>query len=73
MKNLIETFVKSWIAERIKKHGLKMGVFVIAWFFIGHFVIPPLVATLGHWEYSWITYTPIDEIILFPIAYAILK
>ncbi len=69
MKKIIE----NWMIQNIKKYGLKMGIFVIAWFVIGNFVIPPLVASLGHWEFAWITYTPIDEIILFPIAYAVLK
>ena len=73
MKNQIENFIRNWVLEKIKKYGLKMGCFVIAWFLIGNFVIPPLIASLGHWEYAWITYTPIDEIILFPIAYAVLK
>ncbi len=69
MKNII----RNWMIQNIKKYGLKMGIFVIVWFIIGNFVIPPLVASLGHWEFAWITYTPIDEIVLFPIAYVILR
>ncbi len=46
----------------------KMAVFVVVWFFLGHFIIPYLLVTSKVWWLFWITYTPIDEMILFPIA-----
>lgn len=69
----MKEFIIRWATEKVKKHGLRMGIFVITWFVVGHFIIPPLLVSLGLWKISWITYTPLDELILFPMAYFILK
>ncbi len=60
------------LANVIKKYGIKMGAFVIWWFFMGHFVIPYLLLRSDWWLFSWVTYSPLDEMIIFPIALFIL-
>lgn len=52
----------------IKKNGWKMGIFILWWAVMGHIVIPYLLVISQWWPFSWVTYTPIDEMILFPIA-----
>lgn len=52
----------------IKKNGLKMGIFVLWWAVMGHIVIPYLLLRTDWWMFAWVTYGPLDEMILFPIA-----
>lgn len=52
----------------LKKYGPAMGIFVLWWAVMGHVVIPYLLVRSDWWMFSWVTYGPFDEMLLFPIA-----
>ena len=61
-------WLKGKIIRTIKKHGLKLGVFIICWEICSHVVFPALTAHFASPWVAWIWYTPIDELIVYPIV-----
>ena len=58
------------VKKVIKKHGWKIGAFIISWEICSHVVFPVLTANfLSPWV-AWIWYTPIDEFIVYPVVFA---